>query len=119
MAQSLHEHFRGRQGEHFAARLFGDNIPYRGPIPPLRQEEVDELEVRAEAHVRTFRLWEAGDRADYAGLLQRHVGGVDRVLHRHHAWDAEKGDMAVYVEWVSLFRAAPPHLDLEHPARQP
>jgi hypothetical protein len=116
MTSSLFRHFNLANEDHggnlfFSERVLGDQIPFRGvDVPPLKDEELDELEVRHTAHVRTFDTSSPEDLKEYEIIVQRAVAGWYSVLERSHHWDDQKKCMLVYVEWVVPYREMPDHL---------
>lgn len=94
----------------FNSRLFG-SVPYRGPdVPPLKQDEYDELETRPVARVQTFNLGIPEQRDEYETILHRIVNGWYVKLKDYHHFDPATKEMWVHLEWCQLYKELPDHL---------
>lgn len=118
---SLFDHFRVSPNEDHGEPLFFNHsmfndIPFRGPVPPaIKQDEVDELVTTAEGKVKLFDLSQPEDAKEYEMLYHRHANGWYRITHREHHYDPQTHVMRVYVEWLQLYKEAPPGLaDVVH-----
>lgn len=115
---SISDHFRLDEdySEHgdslfFNTRLFG-TVPYRGScVPPLKQDEYDELETRPVAKVKTFDLSKDEDLQEYQLILHRIVNGWYVKLKDYHHFDPETKSMWVHLEWCQLYKETPAHLE--------
>jgi hypothetical protein len=89
----------------FNRRAFG-GIPIRtesGENPLLREEEVDQAEIRATVRVRLFDLGVINDMDAYTKVLQGVADGANRINHSEHHYDPAAATMRVYMEWSELY----------------
>lgn len=88
-------------------RLLG-GIPLAdtGSQPLFRDEEIEQAEIKATAHVRLFDLGVVNDLAAYIQVMQQVTEGACSIVHCERHYDASQQCMRVYLEWASL-RAHP------------
>jgi hypothetical protein len=72
-------------------------------IDDMREEEVDQAEIRATVRVRLFDLGVINDMDAYTKVLQGVADGANRINHSEHHYDPAAATMRVYMEWSELY----------------
>jgi len=78
-----------------------DGLPFRSrSVPMMREEEFENRAVRVcDAHVATFDMSDAQQRAKYEYILDRAANNWFQVFYTQRNWDPDKKCMVVYIEW--------------------
>lgn len=96
----------------FSQRVLGP-VPLRGSEtpPPLREEEIDELDTQVVGKVKTFHLADPEQLAEYELVLHRIVNNWYVRLHQEYHFDPETKSMIVHLEWCQRYHEIPPRLE--------
>lgn len=86
-----------------------DGFPFRGEtIPNLKQQELEQLPLALDYKSRSFKLWDAQEKAEFDVVMDRIVNGWYMQHKRYDNYVPEHQEYVVRLEWVQIYG--------EHPA---
>lgn len=109
--------FYGEQGgpQHGDSRLNWpgtlDGFPVIGPpgaAANLKQDELENLELRYDYRSKMFLLWEPEAKTEFDDVNDKIVNGWYRLLKRADVYDEENKHYRVWLEWAQIYGMIPP-----------
>lgn len=88
-----------------------DGFPVLGPqgsTANLKQEELENLELRYDYRSKMFLLWEPEAKAEFDDINDKIVNGWYRFLKRADVYDEEHKHYRVWLEWAQVYGMIPP-----------
>ena len=74
----------------------------------LKQEELENIDLRYDFKSRMFELWDAAQKTEFDDINDKIVNGWYRLLKRSDNWDAETNHFRVWLEWAQVYGMLPP-----------
>lgn len=84
-----------------------DGIPFRGPIPDLKEKDPKQPEVGFQAFVRVFNLADKEDLAYYEKIYQLAYNGSAMITLEERKYDEQIQSWRILVRWVSMYSYLP------------
>jgi hypothetical protein len=111
--RKYHDELGGAQ--HGDARLQWPGTPDGFPVlnnpfakQDLKQDELDNIDLRYDFKSRMFELWDPAHKADFDDVNDKIVNGWYRLLKRDNHWDEEHKHFIVWLEWAQVYGMLPP-----------
>lgn len=79
-----------------------------GHAPDLKQEEIENLDVRLDFRSKMFLLWEPEQKAEFDEINDKIVNGWYMLYKRSDHWDEENKHYRVWLEWCQVYGMIPP-----------
>jgi hypothetical protein len=80
-----------------------DGIPFRGPIPDLKENDSKQPAQHQKVHVEVLELWKPKDMARYREVCQVVANGYGLISKEDMRYDEDKKSWRVFVRWLELF----------------
>jgi hypothetical protein len=88
------------QGDLHWGRYQIDGLPYRGSAEPMTNEEFDQkVGIAKDYFVKTFKLWDEAELAEYQKVMDGAANGVYEIYDRDRQHLGE-GRYVVHLEWA-------------------
>lgn len=82
-----------------------DGLPFKGPVPDLKESDVRQPEVAMKVHVEIFELWNKKHLKRYREICQVIANGFGQISKEDMQYDARNKGWRVLIRWVELFTA--------------
>lgn len=76
----------------------------------LKQEELENIDLRYDFKSHMFELWDAQQKAEFDDINDKIVNGWYRLLKRSDNWDEERKHFRVWLEWAQVYGMIPPKM---------
>lgn len=76
--------------------------------PNLKQEEVENLDVRLDFKSKMFELWNPEQKAEFDDINDKIVNGWYLLQRRNDQWDDQSKHYRVWLEWCQVYGMLPP-----------
>ena len=81
-----------------------EGFPFRGgDIPDFKEDEIDNVPLMVDFHVKIFELWKDEDREAYVQIRDRVANQWYQVVHIDRKYDDEHKNWRVYMEWHQIY----------------
>ena len=80
----------------------------KGTTANLKQDELENLELRYDFKSRMFLLWDEKAKIDFDDVNDKIVNGWYRLLKRSDVYDEENQHYRVWLEWAQVYGMIPP-----------
>ena len=74
----------------------------------LKQEELENIDLRYDFKSHMFSLWDPAEKAAFDDINDKIVNGWYRLLKRSDNWDEENKHFRVWLEWAQVYGMIPP-----------
>lgn len=88
-----------------------DGFPVLGQLGAeanIKQEELENAELRKDFKSRMFLLWDEKDKADFDDINDKIVNGWYLLLKRADVYDDQQKHYRVWIEWAQVYGMIPP-----------
>ncbi len=79
-----------------------------GMAPDLKQEEIENLDLRLDFKSKMFNLWEDAQKSEFDEINDKIVNGWYMLQKRSDHWDDEHKHYRVWLEWCQVYGMIPP-----------
>lgn len=76
--------------------------------PNLKQDEVENLDIRLDFKSKMFELWDATQKSEFDDINDKIVNGWYMLQRRNDHWDEEHKHFRVWLEWCQVYGMLPP-----------
>lgn len=74
----------------------------------LKQDEVENIDVRLDFKSKMFELWDAPQKTEFDNINDKIVNGWYMLQRRNDHWDEENKHFRVWLEWCQVYGMLPP-----------
>ena len=107
----MKKYFADRGGENHGGELHWPGtpggFPFRGPVPDLKADELDNLPLVLDFHSQRFCVWNAQEHAEFNAVMDRITNGLYMQHKRFDRWSDEHGGFIIWLEWVQIYGEQP------------
>ena len=86
-----------------------DNIPFRGPVPTLKENDPDHLkpQVACKVHVQQFDMSNKEHMEEYSKMAQLVGNGFAQISFEERVYDAELKSWRILIRWFEVYTFDP------------
>lgn len=85
-----------------------DGLPFRGPIPDLKEEDVRQPQIGVETHVDIFDLSLDADMTKYREIIQLVGHNYAQISAEERKWVQETKSWKIFLRWLLYYTYLPP-----------
>ena len=100
----------GQDRLNWPGTLEGFPVVGSGNQTNLKQDELENIDLRYDFKSHMFELWDAQQKAEFDDINDKIVNGWYRLLKRSENWDDEKKHFRVWLEWAQVYGMIPPKM---------
>ena len=96
---------------HWPGTPSGFPVRHNGPVPPLKQHEVEQIEHVQDFHCKEFRTWVPEELEEYSKLMDRVLSGQFILKGPRLRQPGPDGQgWRIWVEWAQVYGVLPTNL---------
>ena len=80
-----------------------DGVPFRGPVPDLKEDDPQQPVQQQKVHVEILELWDAKKLKRYRDICQVIANGFGLISKEEVQYDKDKKGWRVFIRWLELF----------------